>query len=111
MAKESGRGFRNHVISRSLIRRFCAAHPELKDAPDALDKWFKDIRGRRFDCFADVKCEFGTASRVGRLVVFNVGGNKFRVVADIHFGKARIYLLEILTHEEYDRGRWKHRPT
>lgn len=43
----------------------------------------------------------------GKLTVFNVGGNKVRVIAAIHYNRERIYIRVVLTHEEYDRGRWK----
>ena len=50
---------------------------------------------------------FATADQVGKLTVFNVGGNKVRVIAAIHYNRKRIYIRAVLTHDEYDRGRWK----
>lgn len=47
------------------------------------------------------------ADLVGSLVVFNIGGNKVRLIAAIHFNRGKIYIREILTHSEYDRGDWK----
>ena len=48
-----------------------------------------------------------TADQVGKLTVFNVGGNKVRVVAAIHYNRKRIYIRAVLIHDEYDRGNWK----
>ncbi len=48
-----------------------------------------------------------TADQVGKLTVFNVGGNKVRVVAAIHYNRKRIYIPAVLIHDEYDRGNWK----
>jgi len=41
------------------------------------------------------------------LTVFNIGGNAARLIAAIHYNRKRIYIRAILTHEEYDDGRWK----
>lgn len=104
---DGAKKFRNHVLAMGLIREFCRAHPDMQDAPDVLTRFYKELETRRFDRWDDVRRAFGSASHVGRSVVFNVGGNKYRVVADIKYGKARIYLTHVLTHEEYERGHWK----
>jgi mRNA interferase HigB len=41
---------------------------------------------------------------VGKLTVFNVGGNKVRLVAAIHYNRKKVYIRAVLSHEEYDRG-------
>ena len=48
-----------------------------------------------------------TADRPGFVTVFNVGGNKYRLIAAIHYNRQRLYVLRILTHAEYDKDRWK----
>ena len=54
-----------------------------------------------------LKLMFPTADQVGKLTVFNVGGNKVRIVSAIHYNRKRIYIRAVLTHEEYDKGKWK----
>lgn len=44
------------------------------------------------------------------MVVFNVGGNDYRVVAKISHEKGKVYVLRVLTHRDYSRGRWKAEP-
>jgi len=39
--------------------------------------------------------------------VFNIGGNKYRLVAVIHFNAQKLFIRQVLTHAEYDRGDWK----
>jgi len=39
--------------------------------------------------------------------VFNVGGNKFRVAVVVHFNRGKVYIRHVLTHAEYDQGKWK----
>ena len=56
-----------------------------------------------------VPCFFpkSQADKVSDLTVFNIGGNKARLIAAIHYNTHRIYIRHILTHKEYDRGSWR----
>ncbi len=44
---------------------------------------------------------------MGDLIVFNIGGNKYRLIASIHFNRGKVYIRRVLTHSEYDKGDWK----
>jgi len=44
---------------------------------------------------------------VGNLIVFNIGGNNYRLITSIHFNRAKVYIRHVLTHAEYDRGDWR----
>jgi mRNA interferase HigB len=57
--------------------------------------------------FADVKETYSRADQVGRCTVFDIGGNKFRLIAAIHFNRGKVYIGHVLTHAEYDEGAWK----
>ena len=48
-----------------------------------------------------------SADKVGQWIVFNIGGNKYRLIAVIHFNRGKVYIRHILTHQEYDKGGWK----
>ncbi|MBX7256508.1 MAG: type II toxin-antitoxin system HigB family toxin [Candidatus Hydrogenedentes bacterium] len=50
---------------------------------------------------------FPSADIVDHWIVFNIGGNKYRLIASIHFNRYRVYVRHVLTHKEYDRGAWK----
>jgi mRNA interferase HigB len=50
---------------------------------------------------------FSSADKVGKLTVFNIGGNKARLITAIHYNRKIIYIRAILTHQEYDEGKWK----
>ena len=39
--------------------------------------------------------------------MFNVGGNKYRVIAFVHYRHKAIYIKDVLTHKDYDKGAWK----
>ncbi|MGE4093428.1 MAG: type II toxin-antitoxin system HigB family toxin [Candidatus Binatia bacterium] len=57
--------------------------------------------------FDELRATFPSADAVGDLIVFNVGGNKYRLIASIHFNRGKVYVRHILTHSAYDRGVWK----
>ena len=93
-----------HVISKKAARLFWEKNP---DSATALGSWLKAMRDTEFKNLAELRSAFKSADNVGDLIVFNIGGNKYRLVASIHFNRGKVYIRHILTHEEYDRGRWK----
>jgi mRNA interferase HigB len=93
-----------HIISRKVLRAFSQQHP---DSRTALDTWFRIMETNDFPSFHDLHQAFARADMVGNLIVFNIGGNKYRLIAAIHFNRQKVYIRHILTHEEYDRGAWK----
>ena len=92
------------IISNSALRAFAVQHPQ---AQGPLQGWRRVIEKNRFDTWAALKAAFNTVDKVGDLVVFNVGGNKYRLIAHIRFEKQIVYIKAVLTHTEYDRGGWK----
>jgi mRNA interferase HigB len=93
-----------HIITRKRLLEFGEKHP---DAASALDHWYREAKHNDFASFADLRKFFPSADQVGRLVVFNIGGNKARLIAYIVYRKKRIYIRHVLTHKEYDKGKWK----
>lgn len=98
---------RVRVISHRLIREFCDAHPGDGAACSALDTWFKIVGRQSWSCFTDVQATFSHADEVIGRVVINVGGNTYRVVAEINDRQGYVFLKGVLTHKEYDRGDWR----
>jgi mRNA interferase HigB len=88
------------VISNKRLVDLAALHPK---ATTPLKGWRKNLESNRFAHFADLKAAFGSVDRVGHLYVFDIGGNKFRVVAAVHFDRQFIYIRNVFTHAEYDR--------
>ena len=62
---------------------------------------------QNFASFAEVRAVFPSTDQVGKLTVFNIGGNKARLIAAIHYNRRRVYIRAVLTHPEYDEGKWK----
>ena len=93
-----------HVISRKALRTFWEVH---SDSKAGLARWYQLVRRTTFANFAELCKAFPGADKVGRLVVFNIGGNKYRLVASVHFNRHKLYVRHVLTHREYDEGAWK----
>lgn len=93
-----------HIISRKALKQFGIKHP---DSESSLTRWFKAMEQNDFYSFDQLRITFPTVDKVGDFVVFNIGGNKYRLIASIHFNRNKVYVRHILTHQEYDRGAWK----
>ncbi|MEO0927881.1 MAG: type II toxin-antitoxin system HigB family toxin [Cyanobacteria bacterium J06643_13] len=93
-----------HLITRKALRIFWRKYP---DSRTALERWSKIVEKNNFNSFAQLRATFPSADLVGKLTVFNIGGNKYRLIADIHFNRHKVYIRQTLTHTEYNRGNWK----
>jgi len=93
-----------HVISEKKLREFWAQHPEVENP---LRAWHRTAEHADWECFADIRKVYSDADQVGRCTVFNIGGNKFRLVVVVFFEWGRVYVRHVMTHKEYDRGAWK----
>lgn len=72
-----------------------------------MDHWYRVARRGNWASFADVKQSFNTADFVAPYVVFDIGGNKYRLVAEINFTRKVLFIRAIMTHKEYAKGAWK----
>jgi len=54
-----------------------------------------------------LRATFGSVDHVDGLTVFDIGGNKYRLIAAIHYNRRKVYIRNVLTHSEYDRGVWQ----
>jgi mRNA interferase HigB len=107
MAKKRSVTRKCRIISWRAIREFLEAHPEDQSARDAFAKWYDLICNNRFASFNEVRRTFPSADLVGVLVVFNIRGNRYRLVTRFVYEKGRVYTRRVLTHAEYDRGDWR----
>ena len=93
-----------HIISRKALRDFWEKHP---DSQAPLTRWFRVVKAGQFGSFPELRAVFPSADKVGKWVVFNIGGNKYRLIASVHFNRGKLYVREVLTHREYDEEKWK----
>ena len=93
-----------HVITRKRLNEFAEKFPETKSAPA---HWYMAVKKGNFSNIAELRTVFPSADRVGRLTVFNIGGNRVRLIAAIHYNRKKVYIRSVLTHTEYDESQWK----
>ncbi len=73
----------------------------------SLKHWFAIVRKSDYASFVDLRKTFPSADQVDQFTVFNIGGNKFRLIAAIHYNRKKLYIRHILTHADYDRNTWR----
>ena len=93
-----------HVISKAKLVEFWSKYP---DAETPLCAWLQLARRQEFLNFAELKAIFGSVDIVGKICVFDIGGNKFRLIAAVHFNREKVFIRAILRHADYDRGKWR----
>ena len=93
-----------HIISRTKLKNFWKKHP---DSEKPLRAWFTVARNAKWRSLVDVRKVYPNADAVDGLTIFNIGGNKYRLIVKIEFRKGQVFVLHVLTHAQYSRGRWK----
>lgn len=93
-----------HVIAKPALISFWTDNP---DAKKPLEVWYATMERENFSDFNELRETFASADYVDGLTVFNIGGNKYRLIASIHYNRRKVYIRNVLTHTEYDREAWK----
>jgi len=84
-----------HVIAKPALVEFWARHP---DSESPLRAWYRIMDSEVFADFNNLRATFASADYVDGLTVFNIGGNKYRLIAVIHYNRNKIFIREVLTH-------------
>ncbi|MEX2171301.1 MAG: type II toxin-antitoxin system HigB family toxin [Pirellulales bacterium] len=96
------------VISKARLREFWkrAGH---ENAAGSLRAWYSHVSSKTvaWHSWAEVKAAFAAASSVGNCIVFNIGGNKYRLATRVLFHSQKVFILKVMTHAEYDQNKWK----
>lgn len=89
------------VISKSILREFGFLYP---DAIDSLNGWYKIVQSADWSSLAEIRQQFNRVDYVGNdRYVFNIRGNRYRLVAMIFFDIRTVYIRFVGTHAEYDK--------
>jgi len=96
------------VISKARLKRSWEV-PGQEDVEGPLRAWYTHVNSKTvtWRTWGDVKAEFSTASIVGNCVVFNIGGNKYRLASRILYSSHKVFVLKVMTHAEYDDDKWQ----
>ena len=97
------------VISKKRLRDFWEILPAAKTS---LEQWHKVVSGANWLHFAELRKTFNhadvaTTGKGHPVVIFDVGGNKYRIIAAIHYDRNICYVLRVLAHKQYDTNQWK----
>ena len=92
------------AIALKTLREFWEEYP---DAEEPLRAWYRITEKAAWGNITETRLDFPHADAVGICTVFNIGGNKYRLITGVRYQKQRVYILHILTHSEYDRENWK----
>ena len=98
-----------NIITRRRLREYAKRYP---DAADALHQWEQVVGEAEWESLQDVRRVFPHADAVQVAskkiaTVFNIRGNKYRLIVAIHYNRQRVYVLRFLTHAEYSKDFWK----
>jgi mRNA interferase HigB len=97
------------IIKAATVKSWAWRHA---DAAAALEKWMALIEDAQWKNFVEMRAIFSTADEVTvasgrRVAIFNIGGNKYRLIAAVHYNTQIVYAILFMTHAEYDKGKWK----
>ncbi len=90
-----------HVITIGRLREFWQAGHASAEQP--LRAWHKEVEKADWTCWADVKRSYASADAPGNdRVVFNIGGNKYRLIVKVDYERKKVFIRRVCTHTEYD---------
>jgi mRNA interferase HigB len=92
------------LICRRPLKQFWEKYP---DAETGVRHWIKAVENADWENFVDLRQVFASADQVGKFAVFNIAGNQYRLIVVIHYDRQRCYVRDVLTHKQYDLGKWK----
>lgn len=93
------------IISKTKLKKACEKY---LDAKSSIQTWTKLVETKNWNSFVDVKASgLFAPDQVKNFVIFDIGGNKYRLITCINYKTKVIYIREFLTHVEYGKNKWK----
>jgi mRNA interferase HigB len=92
-----------HIISRKRLLEATQDHGNLA-VP--LDVWFRLAKSAKWENLLEERQLFPTADPVGEFTVFNTKGNAYRLITEINYKTGKIYIRQVLSHADYNKGGW-----
>ncbi|MFT5433665.1 MAG: mRNA interferase HigB [Myxococcota bacterium] len=90
------------IIARRTLKDFWESGHANAEGP--LKAWYAEVNGAEWNSMADIKVRYPHASVIdSERVVFNVGGNNYRLVVKLYFPAPTVFIRFVGTHAEYDR--------
>ena len=92
-----------NVISKPGLLRLAKKHPETLPT---LHLWYKVAKKAEWHGLHQVRREYPSADQVGDVLIFDVLGNNYRLIATVNYARQQLFVKALLTHPEYDRKGW-----
>lgn len=92
------------IMSKSRLRKFWEIHP---DAEAPLMEWYKITGNAEWENFVEVRATYRSADPYCDCVIFDIRGNSYWLITIILYPVKHVYVRYVLTHSEYDKGKWK----
>ncbi len=93
-----------HIISRKALRD---AEQQYRELEGSLDAWYRIAKAASWTSLNDVRQTWSSADAVDDKTVFNIKGNKYRLITKINYRSQTIFIKAVLTHADYDKEGWK----
>ena len=91
------------IVSHRKLREFYQT-PGREDSEVALERWYELTEAAEWKSFADMKADFGSVDAVGNQhYVFNIRGNRYRLVVVVKFVMGHVFIRFVGTHQEYEK--------
>lgn len=92
------------VITKKRINDFISKYPE---SQSSLLKWYRIVSNTDFNSFNELPQCFSNDDSLEKYTVFDISAHKYRLIAVIHYSRKIIYIRHVLTHSEYEKGKWR----
>lgn len=92
------------VIHWGKAKRF---YQQYRFAEAPLKRWKLAVQSKNWNSFSEVRQSFSSADWIDGTIVFNISGNHYRLLAKARFQDQKIYISQVMTHEEYSKKNWK----
>ncbi len=76
------------------------------DSLSPLLSWYQVARRAVWRGLMEVRRDFSSADQVGNVLIFNIKGNRYRLIARVNYQTQRLFVKALLTHAEYDKKGW-----
>jgi mRNA interferase HigB len=95
-----------NVISKRGLKELTETHKVDRDTREELHDWYRAAHASFWRGLSDVRIHFPSADQVGRVLIFDIRHNRYRLITLVVFPKQRLYVKALLTHKEYNRKEW-----
>lgn len=96
-----------HLISIRKLRSDATKYPDISQV---IEAWYAVVKRANWENLEDVRKIYRDAEAVSNFTVFNLKGNKYRLIVGIDYISGTVYYKYLLTHADYDKDRWKNDP-